>query len=249
MHTEQQLIDAFRHLGLAAGDIVLVHSSLRRLGPVDGGADTVLDALQETIGPQGLLALPTHTFAVVNADTPFDVVNTDGNVGTLSNVFRKRPGVVRGLHPTHSIAALGPRAAAFVRVSFDDDRPCSDNSPYSRLCAWGGKVLIIGETLNRCTLFHGCEEWAGLGLLGERKSLTSIDADGVAHPFPMRGHTVNTWDEYPRLEPRLLELGLLHLEHIGGCPLRLLDAKPACAWLVAELKKDPRLIMPPATDE
>lgn len=244
MHTKEGLIDAFCRIGLAAGDVVLVHSSLRKLGPVAGGADTVLDALLELLGPQGTLALPTHTFKVVDEQRPFDVRHTKGNVGVLSEVFRMRLGVVRGVHPTHSVAALGARAEEFVHVAFGDTSPCSANSPYSRLCDWDGKVLIIGETLNRCTLFHGCEEWAGLDILGEPKPLTCIDAAGVTHPFPMRGHTINTWDQFPRLEPALLERRHLRHEVLGDCPLRLLHARPACTWLVEELTKDRSIIMP-----
>ena len=41
----------FRKTGLTAGDVVLVHSSYKSLGPVDGGPQTVVDALLEVLTP------------------------------------------------------------------------------------------------------------------------------------------------------------------------------------------------------
>ena len=70
MKTRTELITAFRTAGLAVGDLVLVHSALRKLGPVEGGADTVIDALLEVVGNQGTLAMATHTFRLVNAEQP-----------------------------------------------------------------------------------------------------------------------------------------------------------------------------------
>ncbi len=249
MRTKQQLLTAFRNAGLSAGDTVLVHSSLRTLGPVEGGADTVIDALIETLGPDGTLAMPTHTAKVVNASQPvFHEVLTPSQVGALTNVFRLRAGVQRSLHPTHSIAAYGPRATALIEGHEREQTPCSDSSPYARLCEWGGKVLIIGTGLNRCTLFHGCEEWAGMPWIRTSGPLHlySITADGRVIPVTHHPHWVRTWDQYPRLEPGLLASGALRLTWIGDCPLRLLYAGAATEQLVAQLRKDPRIILPDA---
>jgi aminoglycoside 3-N-acetyltransferase len=248
MHTQSDLITAFQHAGLAAGDLVLVHSSLRKLGPVEGGAETVIDALLATVGPAGTVAVPTHTFEVVGARQPvFHQALTPSNVGVLTNVFRQRPTAIRGLHPTHSVAAIGPRAAEFVADHEKTDTPAAPSSPYGKLAAWGGKVLIIGETLNRCTFFHGCEEWAGLPTAVSQApvQLYSITAGGTLLSVPMRHHVVNTWDQYPNLEPGLVAIGALTVTYLGDCSLRCLDAKPAADWVVAQLREDPSIILPP----
>ena len=107
------LTDAFRAIGLNPGDLVLVHSALRRLGPVVGGADTVIDALLAAVGPTGTVAVPTHTWKVVTREQPvFHQTFTPSHVGALGNVLRQRAEAIRSLHPTHSVAAIGPRAAA-----------------------------------------------------------------------------------------------------------------------------------------
>ena len=246
MKTKTELICAFRTAGLAAGDLVLVHSALRKLGPVEGGADTVIDALLEVVGNQGTLAMATHTFRLVHGAQPvFHQTLTPTNVGALSNVFRKRPGVLRGLHPTHSVAAIGPRAAEFIAGHELDDTPCSATSPYGRLRDWGGKVLIIGVGLECCTFFHGCEQWAHMpgALTSQTVQLYSITAAGQIIPVTMHQHYVNTWDQYPRLEPHLIQLGVLRVSYIGDCALRVLQARPAADWLVARLSQDPSIIM------
>src|SRR5262245_25669165 len=56
------------HLGLRPGDTVLVHSSLSRLGFVEGGAEAVIDALLDAIGPSGTLCMPSFPFDTYVAD-------------------------------------------------------------------------------------------------------------------------------------------------------------------------------------
>jgi len=245
--SKQVFAGALTGLGLKPGDVVLVHSALRKFGPVEGGADGILDTLLEVIGPGGTLALPTHTFKVVNARNPvFHQTLTPANVGILPNVFRQRPGVVRGLHPTHSLAAHGPRAAELVRDHEQDETPCSPRSPYARLREWGGKILILGEGLNCCTFFHGCEEWARMpwAVRKHPTQLYSITAEGTVIPVKMHGHFINTWDEYPRLEPELLKRGILSKTQFGKGEIRLLEAAPAADWLIEGLQRDPFIVLP-----
>jgi aminoglycoside 3-N-acetyltransferase len=247
--TRTQLGDAFRTAGLAAGDTVLVHSALRALGPVAGGADAVIDALLETVGPGGTVAVPTHTWKVVGRDQPvFHQLLTPANVGALCNVFRQRPGALRSLHPTHSLAALGARAAALIEGHERDATPCPAAGPYGRLRDWGGKILIIGADLACCTFFHGCEEWAGMpwAVGPDPVQLYCIAADGRTIPVSQRQHCTNTWDQYPRLEPHLLAAGAMRLSRLGDCPLRLLEARPTADWLIARLHSDPAIILPKA---
>lgn len=55
MLTKTKLIDELRAIGVKAGMNLLVHSSLKRVGPVDGGAETIVDALRDVLGPGGTL--------------------------------------------------------------------------------------------------------------------------------------------------------------------------------------------------
>src|SRR5699024_7549757 len=114
MHTKESLMKQLEELNIRKEGTLLVHSSYKSLGEVEGGPDTVLDALSEYM-KDGLLVLPTHTWEYINKDNPvFDVKNSPTNVGILTELFRKREGVIRSEHPTHSVAALGKDAEAFV---------------------------------------------------------------------------------------------------------------------------------------
>ena len=102
MYTKEELKQQLRNVGLTGKETILIHSSMKAIGEVEGGADIVLDAWMEYFS-EGLLLLPTHTWANVNAQHPvYDYRNTPSCVGLLTNLFRQREGVVRSLHPTHS---------------------------------------------------------------------------------------------------------------------------------------------------
>lgn len=75
-YTKLDLLQDLADMGLTGQETILIHSSMKSIGPVDGGADTVLDALMEFFRP-GLLLLPTHTWRTINAANPvFDVCNS-----------------------------------------------------------------------------------------------------------------------------------------------------------------------------
>lgn len=246
MWTLDQLRDAFATAGLAANDTALVHSSLRRLGPVDGGAETVTEALLSVLGPDGTLAVPTHTWGTVHSGQPvFHEILTPSTVGALTNVFLRRPTAVRSLHPTHSVAAVGARAEDFVAGHEQDDTPCSPHSPYGRLIDWKGKVFIIGKGLECCTFFHCVEEIAGCGawsLSESRELLYSITLDGRVIQVPSRRHQNGVSDNYPRLEGFLIGEGILKLSTLGDCRLYCLDARSSAEWLAERLRANTKLL-------
>ena len=106
-YTKADLKHDLAAMGLTGNETILIHSSMKSIGPVEDGADTVLDAWMEFFA-EGLLLLPTHTWRFINEENRvFDVRRSPCCVGILPELFRQRPGVVRSLHPTHSMAAHG----------------------------------------------------------------------------------------------------------------------------------------------
>ena len=100
---------ALRSLGVRRGGSLLVHSSLRSLGRVPGGAETVVRGLLAALGEDGTLLMPALTYEFVRSHNPvFDVRGTPSNVGLIPEDFRLRPGTQRSIHPTHSVCAVGP---------------------------------------------------------------------------------------------------------------------------------------------
>jgi len=155
--TFEDIIKGLEEVGVVEGDILFVHSSLKSFGNVEGGADTVIDALLSVLGKNGTLLLPTLTFAYVNENEPFiDIKETPCTTGIIPKTFLKRPGVVRSKHIVSSAAAFGPQAEFLT--STHDDTPCDLLSPYGKLYSLGGKVLFMGAGIGSNTLFHVAEE-------------------------------------------------------------------------------------------
>ncbi len=158
IYTKEQLKLQLQEMGIRSTDALMVHSSMKAIGPVEGGADTVIDALMEYLS-EGLLMMPTHTWKQMGPEHPvFDPATEPGCVGILPNIFKDRPGVVRSLHPTHSIAAYGPKAAEYVKGEENATTPCPPEGCWGRLLQEKAKILLVGVTHARNTFIHSVEE-------------------------------------------------------------------------------------------
>ncbi len=235
--TKQDIVNGLHRLNVNEGDVILVHSSLGSFGYVEGGADTVIDALLETIGPEGTVMVPTITAtANQNVDNPpiFDVRNTPSWTGKIPEVFRKRPNAIRSLHPTHSVAAIGKLAKYLTKDHINSPTPCGQNSPYMRLIELNGKVVFLGVTLKSCTLFHTIEEIADLPYHLQKTPVTAkiIDTKGNVIEKTMYIHLWGRERDFEKLEPKLLEKGFMKIGKIGNADIRVLDAKPTVEFIL-----------------
>ena len=107
-HSWNDLTQDLRRLHIEAGDILFVHSSFKSLGPVEGGAESVIKALEAAIGSEGLLLMPSFNLVDwdLRAET-WDNATTPSTVGWITERFRQLPGVYRSDHYSHSVAARG----------------------------------------------------------------------------------------------------------------------------------------------
>ncbi|MFO8006694.1 MAG: AAC(3) family N-acetyltransferase [Candidatus Brocadiia bacterium] len=239
--TADQITDGLRELGVRRGGILLVHSSLSSFGHVVGGAETVVDALLKAVGPEGTAVVPTHTWDRINADNPaFDVRRTPSGVGRITEVFRLREEAVRGLHPTHSCAAIGPAADRLMADHHRDVTPCGPHSPYRRLMDEGGQIAFLGVTLYVNTTYHALEEEACVGWLFDRfHQLWSVDPEGRRIPVPTRRHTDGLRRAFTETEPLLEGEGALRRGRIGEAEIRLIEAGPMREIILPRLAEDP----------
>lgn len=176
-----QIARELHAVGVCAGDVLLVHASLRALGYVPGGAPTVLAGLRAALGATGTLLMPALSYATVTPDHPFfDLALTPANVGIIAETFRRQPGVLRSLHPTHSVCGDGPAAATLLAEHGADRTPCGEHSPFRRLPGVSGKILMLGCGLLPNTSFHAIEEVVNPPyLFGAPLDYTLVDGDGV----------------------------------------------------------------------
>ena len=177
-------------LGVRRGEVLLVHSSLRSLGPLAGGAEAVIAGLVEALGPDGTLLMPALSYASVTPANPsFDVRTTPSCVGALPEYFRTRPGTLRSIHPTHSVCASGRLASDLVSGHALDSTPCGPHSPFSLLPGLGGQILLLGCGLKPNTSMHGVEELIEPPyLFGDPITYTILTADGSESQMTVRSH-------------------------------------------------------------
>ncbi|AZP04093.1 AAC(3) family N-acetyltransferase [Jeotgalibaca ciconiae] len=244
MYTKHDLINQLEELGINRNGTVLVHSSFKSIGEVDGGPDTVLDSFIEYM-QDGLLVLPTHTWAYINEQNPvFSVEDSKTNVGILTELFRKREGVVRSWHPTHSVAALGEGAEEFVSGAEKFDTPCARGSVWGKLLDNKAQIILLGVNLTRNTYIHGIEEWVDIpGRISDtHQQLYSLLPDGRKISVPSRRHTGASWSEhFWKVDEVLIEEGAMYIGKFGDAEVRVCDAERLNEVLTEMLHADPDL--------
>jgi len=186
-----ELVASFRALGIGEGSRVLVHSSLRSLGPVEQGADGVVGALLEAVGRDGLLVVPTFTYV----SERFDPATTPGRTGAISEALRQRDGAVRSLHPFYSVAAIGSDARVLCE-GHEELAGTAESSPLDRLAEMGGLVLLLGTGHVVNTTVHVGEFRAAVPYLGipfdpawPRSAEIVVDSSGATQRV--------TYDQFP----------------------------------------------------
>lgn len=155
----KKMSEDFKAIGIKAGDTILVHSSLSALGDFPDKARTITEALVNVLTEKGTLLMPSLTYKSVTKENPvFNLNETPSCVGGLTEFFRTQPGVVRSLHPTHSVCAFGRNSSILTASHLNDNTPCGENSPFNKMRYFYGKILFLGCSLNTNTSMHGVEE-------------------------------------------------------------------------------------------
>lgn len=189
MVTKQDIFDFLNSLGIDHSRTVLVHTSMKALGEVEGGCDGLIDGFKAYLS-EGLFIVPTHTWANVGAENPvYNVRETVPCIGALPTVAVFRPDGVRSLHPTHSVAVFGKRAKEFAAGEEKATSPCPPDGLWARLYEEDAVVLLLGVGLNRNTYIHAVDEMLDLpDRLCDPIPLTIVDYDGKAHHTHFRKH-------------------------------------------------------------
>ncbi len=165
MYKKEDLLRDLRALGIKKGDTLMVHSSVRSVGALENRADTIIDALMEAVGEEGLLLMPDHTWAQMGPNHPvFDPATEPSCVGVLPDVLRQRENVYRSLHPTHSVVAWGKDAKEYILGEENSKTPCPREGCWGRLIDRKAKILFLGCPLSKNTYIHSVEEWADVPL-------------------------------------------------------------------------------------
>ncbi len=234
--SQQKLVDDLKKIGLQKGDSVLVHSSLSKIGFVEGGAATVLNALFEVVGEEGTLLFPSFPAKGRNKthleEHPFfDIKNTPSQMGSITEYFRKLENVHRSFHPTDPICAKGPLAEYFTNSHFGQLTPYNENSPFRKLCEKKGKILMLGTTLNgACTNLHTLEDAVNFKYPvydAIEFEVKMIDELGKEHKMKTKVHNpdYSAKRNCDALKPMFEKEGVLVNGMVGEAKTMLIDAQ------------------------
>jgi aminoglycoside 3-N-acetyltransferase len=254
--TTDSLIESFRACGVQLGQTIIVHTSLRSLGWVIGGAQAYIQALLQTVGTSGTLMMPTQSWRnldpssgahpgvpkdwwpLIRAHWPaYDPATTPTNgMGVVAELLRTWPGACRSWHPTRSFAALGSNAERLVAAHALEE-PFGEESPVGQLYALDGSILLVGVAHESNTSLHLAEYRANYASKRYVQESSAVLVNGVRQWLTYS--SPNLYDSHD-----FVALGAMYeAEHqiaptrIGRASVRFLRQRPLVDWAVHWLEQ------------
>lgn len=227
--TKSQLIEQLEKFNHIKGKIVTVHTSLKSVGEIEGGGETLLSVLIDFFTQDGgLLCVPTHTWDsdVYDQRTPYSCL------GVMPNLAAAHVDGVRTLHPTHSMVVFGDREKVESFVSFEavTDTPANPKGCYGKLFAWDGYVLLIGVGHDKNTYLHFVEE-----SLGTPNRLTDYKVEKkIIHKDGTQEKRLLYWFDdkipdvsvnFPKFEEPFRYYGCIEDGYIGNAKVQICSAR------------------------
>jgi aminoglycoside 3-N-acetyltransferase len=220
--TRSDIVKGLQSLAIERGWLLQVHSSLSSLGFVEGGAETVVDALLEAVGPEGTVMVPTFNHGAAEIYDPRETPSVNG---AITEALRRRPEACRSLHPTHPYAAIGPHAAELTAGHLEVET-FDRRSPLGKLADRGGYVLLLGVGMRANTAAHIGETMARVHCIGFNQDPRRVRLED--------GRIIPAWSvvwrdgpcmiEWDPLEARMRDRHLIRDGRIGDADVHLMSA-------------------------
>jgi aminoglycoside 3-N-acetyltransferase len=245
MLTFEKLVDDFQKLGVEQGDTLLVHSSYKSLGAVDGGPQIVVNALEAALGPEGTLIMPTFNFDF-NKGVAWDVRTTPSKMGILTELVRKDPRARRVFHPFYSFAILGKHAEMLGSLRYKS--AYERDSLFGKLRDLDGKIMLIGLSYNdSMTFFHHIEQMEGVNYRFLKQftgEVTDESGNTYTDTFEMLVRDIDKGVK-TMVDPmgELMEKAdVIKVRKIGEANVKLMQANEVYEFTAREMKRDPYLL-------
>lgn len=234
--TIKSLIEQLKSIGIRQGDSLLVHSAMSKLGYLEQGPKTLIDAILEVIGPEGNLLMPSSPNPALQLDyvknhPHFDVRHDASAMGAITEYFRKMPGVHRSLSPTEPVCASGPLAKWLTEGHRGRITPYDSYSPFYRLTEVNGKILYVGVTLAQAgTSLHLLEDAVDAFpypvYYPDTFEVHITDANGTRYTQQIKVHNPaqSAKRQCDALIPLFVEKSVMQHVKIGEAPTLLVNA-------------------------
>jgi aminoglycoside 3-N-acetyltransferase len=228
--------------GVRSHSTLIVHSAFRGFAQLGLRVETFIEALLDHLS-EGTLLMPAMSWRNVQPDNPvWDEIHTKCHVGVLAETFRTGFAQRRSIHPTHSVAGWGRDLAWWLGDHHQDPTPCSPRSPFGKLAASDGFILILGLGLENCTACHCVEEEIAPEIYlrphSEMEEYLCRDRHGVCRTVRLRRHK-RIQRDFPKFEPILTGGEGLLSGDFGGAAWKLIKASALRATMLEALRRDP----------
>ena len=235
--TRDDIFVAIRSLGVRGGDLMIAHSSYKSLGGVDRGPAAVVDALVAAVSPGGTVFVPTYNYG----HDAYDPATAPSYDGVITEFFRKRPDALRSLHPTHSVAAVGP-AAAEILDGHDRVHAFGRGSPVWRLWERDAWVLLIGVGHFANSAAHVAEELTQMPYLDRRRRARVVRSGGAVEEVEVRRPGCSdAWDAV--LDAPMRARGAVRDGTVGSAKLQLMRAQEVVDVTAGLLRREPTSLL------
>jgi len=156
---DAELCKVLKDMGIQEGDILFVQTSFNDLYTLDTTPMELIKALRSSVGTTGTLLMPAYTAPPNDTNWIYDPVRESTYTGIVNEIFRRLPGVIRSLHPRHSIAGIGPHAESILSNHEKCIRADGEHSPFDKLRYLNNaKILTLGLPVGFVSFLHWVED-------------------------------------------------------------------------------------------
>lgn len=248
--TVESLVKDLHTAGISKGDTILVHSSMSKLGYLENGPKTFVDALTQVVGEEGNILMPTSPNASMQLDyiqsiDAFNVLETPSALGAITEYFRKLPGVLRSENATEPVSCWGKDKVYLTEGHFGELTPYTSSSPFARIGEMNGKILYVGVTLDNAgtnlhTLEDAVDDFVYPVYYPQEFEVKIVRANGERTKVKTKVH--NPEQSVKRkcdgLIPLFEQKGVLNKVKIGNANTLLVDAKAMLSLMIKEYQNN-----------
>jgi aminoglycoside 3-N-acetyltransferase len=242
----KQLQADLQSLGIHAGDTLMVHASIRSVGPVEERGQGILAALLGVLGPEGTL-IAYADFEPTSKLPYFDIKRSPArpDYGVFAELVRTYPGAVRSANPGASMVAIGAKAQ-WLCEQHSLNYGYGPDGPLGKLVSVGGKVLLLGSDLDQVTLLHLAEHIADIpDKRVVKRPLDVMHDDGsvesvIIEEFDTSNPVASSMPEkvFASIVGSFLVTGAASSGRVGQALSYLLPAKELVSWAVSVIERD-----------
>lgn len=242
MWTTSNIVEDLHSIGLKRGCIVNVKASMKSIGKMENGANTLIDALIEVVGPEGLIVTDSFIKGYAKNSDKYrkNISNQDSPsyAGALSNSMIDHPDSFRSHHPIQKFCMIGRDAESIAcnhtkdSYAYDILKIMAEKGGLNLKIGTDEKVPGVGTTHVAIGIF-GIEQYRG------ESWVQYLDDSGQINNFKMnwagacKDAIYQLNDEYEKVDGAICAHGT-----IGNAPAKLSDMGETLKLELELIKKD-----------